>query len=141
MSGRPTPHLAIHFFCRVLHKIPSHLQAHAFSRSVTGVRSSTVQASPSRKQERRWAIVCGSPVAIHQLGVVEIAPSPQHWFRTAHPCVQSVKSSPTEPVLSSRQRPGHLQSHFDGGRHVFQAVFPEPQSAVARMKLFATSIC
>ena len=32
-------------------------------------------------------------------------------FRTAHPCAQSVKSSPTEPVLSrsSRQRLGHLQ--------------------------------
>ena len=41
------------------------------------------------------------------------------------------KGSPTEPVLSrsSRQRLGHIQSHFDGGWHVCQAVFPEPQSA------------
>ena len=68
-------------------------------------------------------------VAIHRLGVVEIAPSPHHCFRTAHPCAQSVKGSPTEPVLSrsSRQRLGHLHSHFDGGWHVCQAVFPEPQ--------------
>ena len=54
-------------------------------------------------------------VAIHRLGVVEIAPSPHHCFRTAHPCAQSVKDSPTKPVLSSW--------------HVCQAVFPEPQSA------------
>ena len=33
---------------------------------------------------------------------------------------------------SSRQRLGHLQSHFDEGWHVCQSVFPEPQSAVAR---------
>ena len=66
-------------------------------------------------------------VAIHRLGVVEIAPSPHHCFRTTHPGAQSVKGSPTEPVLSrsSRQRLGHLQSH------VCQAVFPEPQSAAA----------
>ena len=72
-------------------------------------------------------------VAIHRLGVIEIAPSPLHCFRTAHSCAQSVMGSPTEPVLfrSSRQRIGHLQSHFDGGWHVCQAVFPEPQSAAA----------
>ena len=87
-------------------------------------------------------------VAIHRLGVIEIAPSPHHCFCTAHSCAQSVKGSPTEPVLSrsSRQRLGHLQSHFDGGWHVCQAVFPEPPSAAAcrrvergvivRMKLF-----
>ena len=74
-----------------------------------------------------------SAVAIHRLSVVEIAPSPHHCFRTAHPCAQSVKVSPTEPVLSrsSRQSLGHLQSHFHGGWHIFQAVFPEPQSADA----------
>ena len=92
----------------------SHLRAHAIGRSVTEARSSVVQASSSRRQERRWAIVCGSP---------------------AHPCAQSVKGSPTEPVLSrsSRQRLGHLQCHFDGGWHVChcQAVFLEPQSAAA----------
>ena len=47
-------------FFRVLHTIFSHLRAHAFARSVTVARSSAVQASSSRRQERRWAIVCGS---------------------------------------------------------------------------------
>ena len=72
-------------------------------------------------------------VAIHRLGIVEIAPSPHRCFRTANPCAQSVNGSPAEPVLSrsSRQRLGHLQSHFDRGWHVCQAVFPELQPAVA----------
>ena len=72
-------------------------------------------------------------VAIHRLGVVQIAPSPHHCFRTVHPCAQSVKGSPTEPVLSrsNRQRLGHLQFQFYGGWHVCQAVIPEPQSAAA----------
>ena len=34
----------------------------------------------------------------------EIAPSPRHCFRTAHLCAQSVKSSPTEPVISKSSR-------------------------------------
>ena len=48
-------------------------------------------------------------VAIHRLGVVKIAPSLHHCFRTADSCAQSVKSSPTEPIISrsSRQRLGH----------------------------------
>ena len=72
-------------------------------------------------------------VAIHRLGIIEISLSAHHCFRTAHSCAQPVNSSPTEPVLSrsSRQRLGHLQSHVDGGWHVWQAVFPEPQSAAA----------
>ena len=72
-------------------------------------------------------------VAIHRLGIVEIAPSPHRCFRTANPCAQSVNGSPAEPVLSrsSRQRLGHLQSHFDRGWHVCQAVFPELQPAAA----------
>ena len=89
-----------------------------YLRSVTVARSSAVQASSSRRQERRWAIVCGSQQSQSpRLGVVEIAPSPHHCFRTAHSCAQSVKGSPTETVLSrsSRQRLGHLQSQFDGG--------------------------
>ena len=49
------------FFFRVLHTIFFHLRAHALARSVTVARSSAVQASSSRRQERRWAIVCGSP--------------------------------------------------------------------------------
>ena len=49
------------FFFRVLHTIFPHLRAHAVARSVTVARSSAVQASSSRRQERRWAIVCGSP--------------------------------------------------------------------------------
>ena len=75
-------------------------------------------------------------LAIHRLGVVEIAPSPHHCFRTAHPCAQSVKGSPTEPVLSrsSRQRLGHLQSHFDGGWHVCQAVFRQSAAACRRVE-------
>ena len=40
----------------------------------------------------------------------------------AHPCAHP---------NPSRQRPGHLQSHFDGGWNVWQAVFPEPPSAAA----------
>ena len=72
-------------------------------------------------------------VAIHRLGLIEIAPYPHLCFCTAHSCAQSVKGSPTEPVLSrsNRQRLGHLQSYFDGGWHVCQTVFPEPQSAAA----------
>ena len=49
------------FFFRVLHTMFSHLQAHAFALSVIVARSSAVHASSSRRQERRWAIVCGSP--------------------------------------------------------------------------------
>ena len=54
-------------------------------------------------------------------------------FSHGPPLCAVIKGSPTEPVLSrySRQRLGHLQSHFDGGWHVCQAVFPEPHSAVA----------
>ena len=65
------------------------------------------------------------------------SPFPHHCFRTAHPCAQSVKRLPAEPVLSrsSRQRLGHLQSHVSGGWHVCQAVFPEPQSAAARRRV------
>ena len=44
-----------------IHTMFSHLRVHAFARSVTVARSSAVQASSSRRQERRWAIVCGSP--------------------------------------------------------------------------------
>ena len=112
----------------------SHLRAHAFALSVTVARSSAVQASSSRRQERRWVIRLWLPaVAIHRLGIVEITPSPHRCFRTANPCAQSVNSSPAEPVLSrsSRQRLGHLQSHFDRGWHVCQAVFPELQPAAA----------
>ena len=51
----------IFFFFRVLHTMFSHLRAHAFALSVTVARPSAVQASSSRRQERRWAVVCGSP--------------------------------------------------------------------------------
>ena len=67
------------FSFRVLHTMFSHLRAHAFARSVTVARSSAVQASSSRRQERRWAIVCGSPQS------------------QSTDCAQSVKGSPTEP--------------------------------------------
>ena len=49
------------FFFRVLHTMFSHFRAHAFAPSVTVARMLAVQASSSRRQERRWAIVCGSP--------------------------------------------------------------------------------
>ena len=51
----------IFFFSRILHTIFSHLRAHGIARSVTVARSSAVQASSSRRQDRRWANVCGSP--------------------------------------------------------------------------------
>ena len=51
----------VFFFFRVLHTMFSHLRARAFALAVTVARSSAVQASSSRRQERRWAIVCGSP--------------------------------------------------------------------------------
>ena len=35
----------------------------------------------------------------------------------------------------SRRTLGHLQSNFDGGWHVCQAIFPEPQSAAARRRV------
>ena len=38
-------------------------------------------------------------VAIHRLGVIEIAPSPHHCFRTAHSCEQSVKGSKLETQM------------------------------------------
>ena len=85
-------------------------------------------------------------VAVHRLGVVEIAPFRHHCFRTAHPCAQSVKRSPAEPVLSrsSRQILGHLQSHVDGGFHVCQSfqsrslllLADESSGVTVRMKLF-----
>ena len=85
--------------------------------------------------------------AIHRRGVVEIAPSPHHCFRTAHSCAQSVKGSPTEPVLSrsSRNRLGHLQSHLtEAGTSVrlsFQSrnlplLADESSGVTVRMKLF-----
>ena len=72
-------------------------------------------------------------VAMHRLGIAEIAPSHHRCFRTVNPCSKSVNCSPAEPVLSrsSRQRLGHLQFHFDRGWHVCQAVFPELQPAAA----------
>ena len=117
--------ISVFFFFRVLHTLFSSLGAHAFARSVTG--------QVVRRQERRGHRLWLLAVAIRRLGVIEIAPSPHHCFCTAHPCAQSVKGSPTEPVLSrsTRQRLGHIQSHFHGGWHVCQAVFPEPQSAAA----------
>ena len=53
--------LPFFFFFRVLHTIFPLLRAHSIARSVTVVRSSAVQASSSRRQQRRWAIACGSP--------------------------------------------------------------------------------
>ena len=60
-QGLPPTRAYRFFFFRVLHTISSHLRVRAFAHSVTVARSSAVQASSSRRQERRWAIVCGSP--------------------------------------------------------------------------------
>ena len=67
-------------------------------------------------------------VAIHRLGIVEIAPSPHRCFRTANPCAQSVNGSPAEPVLSrsSRQRLGH---------HVFTEIMQAVRSLRSRVNL------
>ena len=89
--------MSVYFFCRLLHTIFSH-----FARSVTVARSSAVQASSSRRGGGPSSVA--PAVAIHRLGVVEMAPSPHHCFRTVHPCAQSVKSSPTEPLLSRSSR-------------------------------------
>ena len=69
-------------------------------------------------------------------------------FSHGQPCAQSVNRSPAEPVLSrsSWQRLGHLQSHFDRGWHVCQAVFPELQQTSraawqCAWSSSATSIC
>ena len=45
----------------------SHLRAHAFARSVTVARSSAVQASSSRRQDRKRAIVCGFPLCPYMM--------------------------------------------------------------------------
>ena len=113
------------FFFRVLHTIFPHLRVHAFTRSVTMARSSAVQAS-SVDGRRGGGPSSVAPRSRNPSADLLIT-------RTADPCAQSVKGSPTEPVISrsSRQRLGHLQSHFHGGWHVWQAVFPELQSAAS----------
>ena len=68
-------------------------------------------------------------VAIYRLGVVEIAPSPHHCFRTAHPCTQSVKSSSPDPA--GKDSPTSSPILTEAGT----SVFPEPQSAAARRRV------
>ena len=51
-------------------------------------------------------------VAVHRLGVVEIAPSPHHCFRMAHPCAQSVKRSPTVTVTTLKTRKHILETMY-----------------------------
>ena len=98
------------FFCRILHTMLSHLRAHASARSVTVARSSAYRSR--LVGDRRGG------------GPSSVAP-------------RSRSPPPAEPVLaiSSRQRLGHLQSYVDGGWHVCQAVFPDPQSAAARRRV------
>ena len=48
-------------FSRVLHTRYCHMRPHDVALSVTMVRSSGEQGSSSSRQQRRWAIVCGSP--------------------------------------------------------------------------------
>ena len=72
--------------------------------SLPALSLSAMQASSSRRQERRWF----PAVAIHRLGVVEIAPSPHHCFCTAHPCAQSVKNH-----FATVSKLGHFHSLHD----------------------------
>ena len=102
------------------------MRAHAFSRSVTVARSSAVQASSGRRQESRWAIVCGSPQSQstnwassrypHLLITVFARPIP---VRSQLRARQQSQSSP----YPTGKRLGHLQSHFDGGWHVCLSVW------------------
>ena len=121
------------FFFRVLHTIFSHLRAHAFDRPVTVARSSAVQASSSRRQERRWAIVCGSPQS-----------QSTDWASSRYPhLLITVFARPT-PVRSRLRARQHSQSSPDpagkdsgtsspisteAGMSV--RLSPEPQSAAA----------
>ena len=126
----------IFFFYRFLHTIFSHFRAHAFA---------SLSLWPCRQPYRPRLVDgrrrCGPSSVVPRssnppTGRRPDSPSPHHCFRTAHPCAQSVKGSPTEPVLSrsSRQRLGPLQYQFDGGSHVCQVVFTEPQSARRRVE-------
>ena len=90
------------FFCRVLRTIFSHLRAHAFSRSVTVASSSAVQVSYSRRQERRWAVVCRSPQS-----------QSTDWASSRQPhLIATVFARPT-PVRSRLRAPQQSQSSPD----------------------------
>ena len=98
---------------------PSHnflLRAHAFARSVTVARLSAVHASSSRRQERRCAIVCGSPQSQstdwassrlpHLLTIVFARPTLGYIYETEieyQGCctyLQAGRSSPTDSTLT-----------------------------------------
>ena len=86
-------HRSHFFFFRVLHTIFSHFRAHAFARSVTVARTSAVQASSSRRQERRWAIT--------QIGHTE-APIPSSSY---FPILIALYASSPHPSLHSLPMP------------------------------------
>ena len=125
-----------HFFIHGNHAFAKPGFAHSLSVTVTvcGEVVSRTGCVSSRRQERRWATVCGSP----QLQSTD-------WRRRDNPISSSLFShdpplcavGTTVPVLSrsSRQRRGHLHSHFDRGWHVCQAVIPELQCAAARRRV------
>ena len=86
-----------------------------------------------RRQERRWTIVCGSPSRNPPTGYRRDSPISSSLFSHGPPlcAVGSELANRDSPLQIQRERLGHHQSHFDGGWHVCQAVFPEPQSAAA----------
>ncbi len=75
---------------------------HAFARSVTVARSSAVQVSYSRRQERRWAVVCRSPQS-----------QSTDWASSRQPhLIATVFARPT-PVRSRLRAPQQSQSSPD----------------------------
>ena len=99
-------------------------------RIIVGVRSMRPSIMHDRQNDVRPRSTSAAILLLNKACVYLCILSNGH-STTANPCAQSVNSSPAEPVLSrsSRQRLGHLQSHFDRGWHVCQAVFPELQPA------------
>ena len=82
-------------------------------------------------------------VAIHRLGVVEIAPSPHHCFCTAHPCAQSEQSqfSPDPAGKDSATSSPILTEAGTSVRLSFQSrslllLADESSGVTVRMKLF-----
>ena len=138
------------FFFRVLHTIFSHLRAHALARSLTVVRSSAVQASSiySRRQERRWAIGCGSPqsqstdwassISPHLLITVFARPTPVRIRLRAR---QQSQSSPDPAGKDSATSSPILTEASTSVRLSFQSrilllLADESSGVTVRMKLF-----
>ena len=71
-------------------------------------------------------------VAIHRLGVVEIDPSPHHCFARPTPVRSRLRArQESSPYPAGKDLATSSPTDFDGGWHVCQAVFPEPQYVAA----------